>query len=497
MPDDSGTVLAHWRQRAAPQVRLPGYDRTAVTASIAHIGVGNFFRVHAAKYLDDCLHLPGQTAGGIIGIGVLDSPRSRWKADVFAAQDGLYTITEYAPDGAATTRVIGAMVDYLYAPDDPAAVIDTLARENITIVSLTLTEGGYFRDETTGSFDAAHPDIEADLHSADPRTAFGLITAALRRRRDAGSAPFTVLSCDNLRGNGDTARQAVVGYADLVDPDLARWIDTEVAFPNSMVDRIAPTVTPAIRDRVNAHTGLPDAVPAIAETFSQWVVQERFSAGRPRLDEVGVELRDDVAQFEAIKGRILNASHMMLAYPAVLAGHRLVHDAMADARFPRLLRQFLRLDVLPHLDGPTGVDLDAYVENILQRFNNPAVGDQLLRIAADGASKIPTFHARTLELLLLSGADPVREALLLAAYRRWLGGVDDDGQRYDVTEPALSGADRALLRGAEPLDALTATPFVSLRLWEHHRFTERYLASVDTIDSAGIDAALQRVLAAG
>lgn len=497
MPDDSGTVLADWRRRAAPQVRLPGYDRAAVTAGIAHIGVGNFFRVHAATYLDDCLHLPGQTDWGIIGIGVLDSPRSRRKADAFTAQDGLYTIAEYAPDGTATTRVIGAVVDYLYAPDDPGAVIDTLARENIAIVSLTVTEGGYFRDETTGGFHATHPVIEADLRSAYPRTVFGLITEALRRRRLAGVAPFTVLSCDNLRGNGDTARQAVVGYADLVDPGLARWIDTEVAFPNSMVDRIAPTVTPAIRDRVNAATGLPDALPAIAETFSQWVVQDRFSAGRPRLGDVGVELRDDVAQFEAIKGRILNASHMMLAYPAVLAGHRLVHDAMADPRLSDLLRQFLRLDVLPHLEGPAGVDLDEYVDNILQRFNNPAVGDQLLRIAGDGASKIPTFHARTLELLLGSGADPVREALLLAAYRHFLGGVDDQGQRFDVTEPALSRADRALLRAADPLAALRATPFVSLRLWQHPAFAEPYLALVDTIEHAGIRAALQRVLATG
>ncbi|NNG35771.1 mannitol dehydrogenase family protein [Nakamurella sp. DB0629] len=484
--------MAEWRERAAPHVRLPGYERGAVTPKIAHFGVGNFFRVHAARYLDDCLHVPGQTDWGIIGIGVLDSPQSRAKAAAYADQDGLYTVTEYAPDGAATARVIGAMIDYLYAPDDPAAVVDTLAGPNIRIVSLTLTEGGYFQDQTTGTFDAAHPDIRADVQSTAPRTAFGMIVAALRRRRAGGVAPFTVLSCDNLRGNGDTARQAVVGYAAQIDPELARWIDAELSFPNSMVDRIAPSVTPAIRDRVNAATGLPDALPAIAETFSQWVVQDRFSAGRPRLDEVGVELRDDVALFEAVKGRILNASHMLLAYPAILAGHRLVHDAMADPRFPLLLRRFLQLDVLPFVQGPAGLALGTYIENTLERFGNPAVGDQLLRIAADGASKIPTFHARTTELLLHNGADPIREAFLLAAYRRSLRGVDEHGQRFDVTEPALNAADRDLLGGTDPLDALKATPFAALRLWEQPAFIDAYLAMVDSIDDEGIDAALRR-----
>lgn len=235
-------VLEQWSTTATPGVRFFGYDRAAVTAGIAHIGVGNFFRVHGARYVDDCLHLPGQSDWGIVGIGVQQSAQGKAKAATYAAQDNLYTVTEYTAQGQRSARVIGAMIDYRYVPDDPAAVVDLLSSSAIRIVTMTLTEGGYFRDEATGEFDATHPDIQRDAVSPLPRTVFGLLTAALRRRLRAGTAPFTVVSCDNLRGNGRTARDTLVGFARITDPDLADWIETAVAFPDSMVDRIAPNV---------------------------------------------------------------------------------------------------------------------------------------------------------------------------------------------------------------------------------------------------------------
>lgn len=497
MPSDQPSiapVLQQWSAAAAPDVRLPGYDRAAISPGIAHLGVGNFFRVHGARYVDDCLHLPGQSDWGIVGIGVLESAQGKAKAAAYTAQDCLYTVTEYAPDGATATRIIGAMVDYRYAPDDPAAVVDLLASPAIRIVTMTLTEGGYFRDEATGAFDPTHPAIRRDVHSLLPRTVFGLLAAALQRRRKAGTAPFTVVSCDNLRSNGHSAREALVGFTRLSDPDLADWIEATVAFPDSMVDRIAPEVDEPAAQRVREATGIADAVPAVAESFSQWVIQDRFPAGRPRLEEVGVQLRGDVAEFEAIKGRVLNASHMLLCFPAILMGHRLVHEAMRDVRLAGLLRQFLDRDVVPFIQAPPGVSLPSYRDSVLERFGNPAVGDQLLRIAADGSAKIPTFHTRTLQILLNQQADISREAFLLASYRRSLGGVDDLDVGYPVNEPAIAAADLELLHSTDPIDALTAAPFAALHLADYDVFVDRYRQLVDQIANIGTASTLQRLL---
>lgn len=479
----------------APAVTRPQYDRAAVTAGIGHIGVGNFHRTHEALYVDACLHLPGQSGWGIVGIGLGDSPAARAKAAAFAAQDSLYTVTEYGTDGTAHSRLVGAMVEYLHAPADPEAVLARLADPDIRIVSLTITEGGYNIDEATGAFDVENPDVQHDLHSSLPRTAFGYITEALRRRKDNGDPAFTVLSCDNLRSNGDTSRTAIVGFAEAKDPELAQWISATVAFPNSMVDRIAPAVTEEVKHKLNAQTGVDDLLPAIAETFSQWVLEDRFSAGRPALEAVGVELRDDVAAFETIKGRMLNASHMMMVYPALLSGYRLVHEAMTDAIIVDLLRQFLERDVRPHIQGPPGVSLDDYAAAALDRFANPAVGDQLLRIAGDGASKLPTFHTRTISILLDGDHDISREALMVAAFRKYIRGTDDRGHTYDIDEPHLTETDWTLLRSDDPLDALRTSPFASLHLADHSAFVEVYLALVAQIDDVGMAATVTALLA--
>lgn len=477
-----------------PAVSRPVYDRARVTPGIAHIGVGNFHRVHQALYVDRCLHLEGQNDWGIVGIGLSDSDAGRAKAAAFAAQDNLYTVTEYDNDGVGSTRVIGAMVRYLHAPADPAAVLAQLADVAIRIVSLTITEGGYRIDERTGELDLADPDIAADLRESMPRTVYGYLTEALRRRRDAGVAPFTVVSCDNLRGNGDTTRRGLLGYARVKDPALADWVAQHVSFPNSMVDRIAPTVTAEVRAQVVAASGVSDALPAVAETYLQWVVQDRFPSGRPALDRVGVQLRDDVATFEAVKGRMLNACHMLLAYPALLMGYRYVHEAMADARLLALLQQFLDRDVIPYVEGPPGVALPDYAASILQRFANPAIGDQLLRIATDGATKIPTFHAKTISVLTDGAGDVRREALLLALFRRYLGGMDDTGTAFEVTEPQLTDDDRRLLAATDALDALRSRPFAALELADRPDFVAAYRDLVDSLDRRGTAATIAELV---
>jgi len=472
----------------ASAVVRPGYDRDAVTAGIAHIGVGNFHRVHEALYVDACLHLPNQSKWGIVGIGLGDSVGARTKASAYAAQNYLYTVTEYSTDSTVSSRLVGAMINYLHAPADPEAVLAQLSAANIRIVSLTITEGGYNLDEATGEFKVDDPDVQHDLHAAAPRTAFGYITEALRRRRAHGIPAFTVMSCDNLRSNGDSTRTAILGFAAAKDPELAAWISANVTFPNSMVDRIAPAVTAEVKQKVNDQTGVKDQMPAIAETFTQWVLQDDFPAGRPAFEQVGVELRNDVAAFEAIKGRMLNACHMLLVYPALLSGHRLVHEAMTDTTMVDLLRHFLELDVIPHIEGPQGVSLDDYAAAVLERFANPAVGDQLLRIAGDGASKLPTFHAKTINILLAGHHDVRREALVVAGFRQYTRGADDLGHSYDVDEPHLTQIDRALLNSDDAREALRIRPFASLNLADHQEFVEQYLFLVAQIDTIGMAA---------
>ncbi|WP_296942294.1 mannitol dehydrogenase family protein [uncultured Massilia sp.] len=500
-PAPSG-ALSNAFLRHAPrtvQAALPAYDRSRVTPGIAHIGVGNFHRVHQALAIDRCLHLPDHASWGIVGIGLGDGAAARAKADAYRRQDGLYSVTAFDAAGGADARVVGAMVDYLHAPRDPDAVLRLLASPAIRIVSLTITEGGYNIDETSGAFRLDEPAVARDLAAAGmeggaaPRTAFGLIVGALRLRRAAGLPAFTVLSCDNLRANGDTARHAVLSYAYALDRELADWIACHAAFPNSMVDRIAPGVSDQQRRRIAALLGAEDALPAVAEPFSQWVVEDRFSAGRPDLAAAGVVFSDEVHAWEALKGRMLNASHMLLAYPALLCGYRTVPEAMRDPLLKRLLVRFMEADVIPHLDLPQGVSAHAYKETLLKRFANPAVADQLLRVAHDGAAKIPVFHSKTIATLLERGADPARPAFLLACFRRYLSGRDCNGGLLDVAEPHFSDIDDALLDPADPLTLLDTSPFAALGLRRQPAFVDAYLRLADAIEAHGIRIALATV----
>ncbi|WP_207388317.1 mannitol dehydrogenase family protein [Lichenihabitans psoromatis] len=481
--------------RLGESIELPPYDRALVDVGIVHFGVGNFHRVHQAVYIDRCLRDPQARGWGICGVELIDSEANRAKADAYLAQDRLFTVTEFAPDGSAVTHVIGAMVDYRHAPADAEAVLAIMVSPQTRIISLTITEGGYNIDETTGAFDLTSPAVAQDLAGGAPSTAFGFIVEALRRRRASGTGPFTVMSCDNLRHNGDTARLAVVSFAKALDHELAAWIDTTVTFPNSMVDRIAPQVPAAMRDELNRRSGIEDAVPAMSESFMQWVIEDRFAAGRPSLDTVGVEIRDDVVAFEFMKGRMLNACHMLLSYPGLLCGYRIVHNAMGDDRLRRLLETFLDRDVIPNLEGPQGVSLEAYKSAVLERFANPAVNDQLLRIAHDGAAKIPVFHSKTIEMLLSRDGDLRREAYFLACFERYLRGRDDKGDSFLVNEPRLTPADHALLKSHDPLALLRTSPFEKLGLADHPEFVRLYSAAVAMIDAEGASRALDHLLA--
>lgn len=480
-----------------PGVAWAGYDRARVKAGIVHFSVGNFHRAHQAVYLDQLIAAGGHDDWGLCGVGLMDDARERAKAISFPKQDCLYTITECPPTGAPHIRVIGSIVEYLFAPDDPEAVFAKLCDPAIRIVTMTLTEGGYNIDDETHRFKLDTPDIVHDLaNPARPRTAFGYVAEALRRRRAAGTRPFTIQSCDNLRHNGDVAKIAFVSFARARDPDLAAWMDAEIDFPNSMVDRITPATTDADRDRLNAASGIEDEIPVFCEDFIQWVVQDHFRNGRPAWEKVGAQITEDVWAYEQIKLRMLNASHSMLAFPGTIAGYRLVHETVADPLIQELLMQFWNRDVIPLLTAPPGISLAGYRDKLLERYLNPATRDQMIRIATDGASRIPTFAGDTIRTLIEKKGDIRRVAFLLAAYARCLGGVDDKGETFLTPEPRLTPAERATAADPDPMTFLTLPIFAGLGMETSPAFVEAFSTYRTSIAERGTLATLSHILAA-
>lgn len=479
------------------RVATPAYDRSRLKRGIAHFGVGNFHRAHQAFYIDRCLALPGQEDWGIVGIGLSGGERGRRKAAQFRAQDNLYSLTIAPPHGDSHVRVIGAQIDYLLAPEQPEEVLALLASPQLRIVTLTITEGGYHVDPHTHAFRTDHLDVAHDLAGEGaPRTVFGFVAEALARRRAAGIRPFTVVSCDNLRHNGDVARTAFVGFARARDPGLGDWIETHVAFPNSLVDRITPAVSAADARRLDAASGVDDRIPLVAEDFTQWVIEDRFSDGRPALEEVGVQIGREVKLWEQVKVRVLNAGHLALAYPSLLLGFREVAEAMRDEHVPVLLERFLGQGVLPLLQAPRGVDLQAYKDTVLERFGNEAMHDQLTRIASDSGSKIPVYLTTTLRQLLERGADVRIPAFILAAWARVLQGRDDAGGEFKVSEPHLGKAARVRLATAAAGQALGIAPLRAAEVAGDADFAAAFDGYRRALAEDGTRATLQRLLAA-
>jgi mannitol 2-dehydrogenase/sorbose reductase len=478
------------------KVRVPKYNRNDLTIGMAHIGVGNFHRAHQIVYLDD-LHdqRSDQKSWGSLGIGLMDTKGSLERAIAMQAQNCNYTLTEYNPNGAIETRVLSSILDYCYGPKNPAEVVKRLTDPAIKIVSMTIGEGGYDLDESTGKFmlDAAH--ISADLKSDTPRSTWGVIVSALAARRKAGIEPFTIVSCDNLRSNGDTAKRATVGYAEGVDSELATWISGNVSFPNSMVDRIAPVIDDTLKSRMNEHSGILDEIPVAGESFKQWVIEDKFPTGRPAWEEVGVQLRPDVAEFESIKGRMLNASHVMMSYPALVIGLKFVYEAARDELINKFILTFMNSDSIPLITPPSDISLPDYQKSILERFSNLALPDTLARVASDGSNKIPVFHRVTTETLIAKNSDTRRVALNIAAYRKYLTGKNEKGESFTPIEPKLTPNDLSLLKSNDPLDAFKAAPFASWQLEKSPKVVADYLSAVKIIDEKGMRAAIEAAIA--
>ena len=437
-----------------PGVRLP-YDRSRITPGIVHLGIGAFCRAHLAVYVDDIL--PSDPSWGIIGAS-LKRPDTR---NALAPQDFLYTLALRSGSGTAT-RVIGSLLDVLDATTQRDELLAAMVDPRIRIVSLTITEKGYCHDPATGQLDPNHPEIRHDLaHPDTPVSAPGLIVRALELRHAAGISPFTVLSCDNLPANGETTARIITSYAALQGGALANHIASNVAFPSTMVDRIVPATTEDDRKLVLEANGLHDAWPVVTEPFTQWVVEDHFPAGRPPLETAGVEFVRDVRPFELMKLRMLNGSHSSLAYLGYLAGYEFVSNAIGDPAFHGFIHDLMTQEVMSTLPEDVG-NLASYRDALLERFHNPALRHRTWQIAMDGSQKLPQRLLGTIRDRLTRNASITRAALGVAAWMRYVTGIDEHGRGIEVRDP-LAARLRAIAEAAGNAPAKLVTGLLKVR----------------------------------
>ena len=472
-------------------VALPKYDRAQITPGIVHLGIGAFHRAHMAVYVDDLL--ADNPHWAIVGAS-LRRPDTK---EALEPQDGLYTVA--VRDAAGThPRVIGSILKVLDANTEREELLALMASPQIRIVSLTVTEKGYCHDPATGELDQRHPDVVHDLaNPASPRSAPGMLVEALARRKAAGIAPFAVMSCDNLPSNGATVKRIVTKFATLRDAALGEWVG-KVAFPGTMVDRIVPSTTDADRQTVAGLIGADDAWPIMTEPFTQWVIEDHFPDGRPPFEKVGAQLVEDVEPFERMKLRMLNGSHSTMAYLGYLAGYEYISDVMGDADFVKLIHGLMTEEAMPTLDMP-GVDLGAYRDQLLDRFRNPALKHRTWQIAMDGSQKMPQRLLGTIRERLKAGQPFDRLGLGVAAWMRYVTGIDEKGESIDVRDPlamrmmaiaADAGDDaEALYEGLVALTEVFGTD-----LGENQVFGETVATHLDELFEVGVKATVAGVV---
>ncbi len=458
-----------------------------------HIGVGAFHRAHQAVYLDDLLEMEETERWGECGLGVLTADlRMR---DALVGQDYFYTVVERSAT-AQSARVIGSLIDYVYAPEAREAAIERLAAPETRIVSLTITEGGYYLHEATGEFLVEHPDIQYDFqHPREPRSSMGLIAEALRRRSTRGLTPFTVMSCDNLQSNGDVARRILLAYAGRIDYGLEQWIAQNVAFPNSMVDRITPATTSADVAFVAEQFGIQDAWPVVTEPFRQWVIEDKFCNGRPAWEKVGAQFTTDVSGYELMKMRLLNGSHLAMAYLAAVHGYTYVHETMQDPLFRSFIEAFME-EVTPVVPRIAGVSLPEYKSSLIERFSNPTINDQVTRICSEGSAKIPKWLLPSIVNLVRAGESIHLLSLVVASWILYMGTeIDQEGKTLTIID-ARAGELTAIARtiGIDPRPFLAVRSIFGDELASSTFFVESVEKALQTLSAKRVPDAIHMYL---
>lgn len=470
----------------------PKFDRNAIKPSIVHIGVGNFHRSHQAVYIQELLNQGGDPIWGLRGAGIRETDagmRARLEE-----QDWLYSIVEVDTDVLRAT-IIGSMIDFV--PIDTignAPLVSALADRQTRIVSLTVTEGGYFLD-ASGKFNPNHSAIRQDVDTpSTPSTVFGVIVAALAMRKEQGLPPFTVMSCDNLPGNGDITRDAILSFAGLINADLAKYIEREVTFPNGMVDRITPVTTQRERDIVQSKFGISDDVPVFCEPFSQWVLEDKFVAGRPELERVGVVFTDSIHDFENLKIRILNGGHAIMAYAAAMLGMEYVNQAMATPLVRDFLRKVLTDDVLHLMPSVTGFTPQQYLDLVCQRFSNPGISDTIERLCFDGSNRQPKFVIPSIRENLDAKNIPTGLALSSALWCAYCAGKKDNGQIIHPNDPAWDMLHLAAKAACEQPEIWIGQQDIYGTLGSVPEFQQAFAISLKSICAHGAEATIRDYL---
>ncbi len=460
----------------AERATVPTYDRTALRPSIVHIGVGGFHRAHLATYINE-LCASGHTAWAIVGAGLL--PSDAKMATALGHQDHLYTLV--ARDERHTAvEVIGSIIDFVLASDDSSLLVERIADERTQILSMTITEGGYPVDDATGSFVAA---------KSEPDSVFAVVARGLDVRRRRNGAPITVMSCDNIMANGAVARTATIGAAAAISAELVAWIEHRVSFPNSMVDRITPVTTPGDIEWLESHCGIIDRWPVVAEPFRQWVVEDDFAGDRLPLEEMDVIITSDIEPYELTKLRLLNAGHSCLTYLAALDGHTLVDTAMADPRLRRFVERLLHDEAKPTLPAARGIDLDDYIASLIERFSNPAIGDQIARLCLDGSAKFPKFLIPTIRAQLAGDGHVTLSAMALAGWCEYLRRGEADGSLS--SDPMLDIAVQHAQRSVDdPAAFLSFVEVFGTDLPATSAFVAAFTGALSLLRQGGVQSAL-------
>lgn len=484
-------ALSHATLSELPgHVRKPTHDSSKLETGIVHLGLGAFHRAHQAVYTDDVLQ-SGDLRWGIVGASL----RAADTRDALRSQNWLYTTAE-ADQSGERLRIVGSLKDVLVAPENPAALLSTMCQPSVKIVSLTVTEKGYCHDPATSELNESHPDIQHDLaNPAAPRSAPGFIARAIEMRRKSNLAPFTVLCCDNLPANGHTVRKVVSRLGALQSPDLGAYIENEISFPSTMVDRIVPATTEQDRTRIAAALGVQDNWPVMTEVFTQWVIEDHFPSGRP---DWAATFVSDVAPFETMKLRLLNGSHSCIAYLGYLAGHETVAAAMQDADFAGFVRRLMDEEAAPTLKVPGGTDVEGYKTALINRFHNPALRHRTWQIAMDGSQKLPQRLLGTARDRLKTGASIDCVALGVAAWMRYVTGVDEKGQPIDVRDPLGNElrrrADAAGLVASQLAPALLSIEKIfGTDLAANQRFVGTVTAALDQLITHGASNTLKKM----
>lgn len=496
MPDNAARArlsLATLAQLPSAVAR-PAYDPVSVPVGILHLGLGAFHRAHQAVYTDDILG--GDPRWGICGVS-LKTPRA---VDPLAAQDGLYTLLTRSGDGTSA-RIIGALRETIFAGAARARLVGRFADPLITVVTSTVTEKGYCHDPATGMLNEGHPDIAHDFaHPEAPESAIGILVAGMAARRAANAGPLTFVCCDNLPHNGRMVEGLVLAFAKRRDPALAEWIRDHVTFPSTMVDRIVPATTSADLADAQRMTGMHDEAAVTAETFGQWVIENRFSAARPRWEDAGAQLVADVAPFETMKLRLLNGSHSTLAYLGFLAGHETIWQASADPLLAQLLLRQMKDEIVPTLVAPPGIDLATYCAQLMTRFRNRALPHRTQQIAMDGSQKLPQRLLGTVRDRIKAGASYRHLALATAGWIRYASGTDERGREIAVSDPMAATFARTVA-AAQNDPARIAIGFLDLAavfgdLTAHAAFRDAVSRNVAELFRNGVQRTLSRHLGA-